>query len=89
MQTLFVPLAPNPVMGGFLVHVSAEQIHEVDITVEEAIETIVTTGISIDAAGRDRDRPLSMDELAKMGVDPQGVNGDPGGGRGGDTDEER
>ena len=87
MQTLFVPLAPNPVMGGFLVHVSAERIHDVDITVEEAIETIVTTGISIDAAGRDRDRPLSMDELAEMGVDPQGGGVDLGGdGRADDTD---
>lgn len=90
MQTLFVPLAPNPVMGGFLVHVAAERIHEVDITVEEAVETIVTTGISIDAAGRDRDRPLSMDELAKMGVDPQGVDVDlGGGGRGDDTERDR
>ena len=86
MQTLFVPLAPNPVMGGFLVHVSAERIHDVDITVEEAIETIVTTGISIDAAGRDRDRPLSMDELAKMGVDPRGGDVPDGCGRADDAD---
>jgi uncharacterized membrane protein len=70
MQTLFVPLAPNPAMGGFLVNFAAEQIHDVDITVEEAVQSIVTSGVSIEVADRDRDRPLSMDELGEMALDP-------------------
>jgi uncharacterized membrane protein len=70
MQTLFVPLAPNPAMGGFLVNFAAEQIHDVDITVEEAVQSIVTSGVSIEVADRDRDRPLSMDELGEMAMDP-------------------
>ncbi|SDM56076.1 Uncharacterized membrane protein [Halogranum gelatinilyticum] len=70
MQTLFVPLAPNPVMGGFLVHFSTEQIYDVDMTVEEAIQALVTSGVSVEVAGRDRDRPMSMDELGEMNMDP-------------------
>lgn len=70
MQTLFVPLAPNPVMGGFLVHFSSEQIYDVDMTVEEAVQALVTSGVSVEVAGRDRDRPMSMDELGGMNMDP-------------------
>lgn len=70
MQTLFVPLAPNPVMGGFLVNFTAEQIYDVDLTVEEAVQSIVTSGASVDVADRDRDRPMSMDELSDMTMDP-------------------
>ncbi|MFB6172255.1 MAG: DUF502 domain-containing protein [Haloarculaceae archaeon] len=43
-QTLFVPLAPNPVMAGFLVHVPEDQIHEVDMSVEQGISAIVSLG---------------------------------------------
>lgn len=70
MQTLFVPLAPNPVMGGFLVNFAADRIYEVDLTVEEAIESIVTSGVSTGAADRDGDRPMSMDSLSEMTMDP-------------------
>jgi len=42
--TMFVPLAPNPVMAGFLVHVQEERVHDVDMTVEEGISAIVSLG---------------------------------------------
>lgn len=48
MQTLFVPLAPNPVMGGFLTHLPDERVHDVDLTVEEGVQSIVTSGAAID-----------------------------------------
>lgn len=48
-QTVFLPMAPNPVMGGHLTHVPEENIHSVDITVEQAIQYILTTGI-VDAS---------------------------------------
>lgn len=44
-RTLFLPMAPNPVMGGHLTHVPAEQVHDVDLDVEEAVQYILTTGI--------------------------------------------
>lgn len=47
METLFMPMAPNPVMGGFVVHVPRERIVDVDLTVEEGIRAIVTSGVAI------------------------------------------
>lgn len=46
--TVFVPLAPNPVMGGHLLTVPEERLYEVDLSVEEGIQAIMTTGITID-----------------------------------------
>jgi hypothetical protein len=40
------------------------------MTVEEAIQALVTSGVSVEVAGRDRDRPMSMDELGGMNMDP-------------------
>ena len=47
MVTLFMPMAPNPVMGGFVIHVSADRVVDVDMTVEEGIRSIVTSGVAI------------------------------------------
>ncbi|GAB3311408.1 DUF502 domain-containing protein [Haloplanus rallus] len=46
MVTVFLPLAPNPVMGGYVLHVSADRVHDVDLTVEEGIQSIVTSGVA-------------------------------------------
>ena len=47
MLTLFLPLAPNPVMGGHLVHMPADRVMDVDMTVEEGIRAIVTSGVAV------------------------------------------
>ncbi|MEA5388421.1 DUF502 domain-containing protein [Haloarculaceae archaeon H-GB11] len=46
MQTLFLPMAPNPVMGGYVIHVSDDRVYDVDMTVEEGIQSIVTSGVA-------------------------------------------
>jgi uncharacterized membrane protein len=38
---MFLPLAPNSVMGGFLAHIPEERILDVDMTVEEGIQSSV------------------------------------------------
>lgn len=43
--TVFLPMAPNPVMGGHLTHVPERHVHDVDMTVEQAVQYILTTGI--------------------------------------------
>lgn len=53
MVTVFVPLAPNPVMGGHLVNVPRENVHDVDLSVEEGMQAIMTTGITIDENERE------------------------------------
>ncbi|WP_435333207.1 DUF502 domain-containing protein [Haloarchaeobius sp. TZWWS8] len=50
MVTLFLPLAPNPVMGGHLVHISENRVMDVDMTVEEGLRAVVTTGVASGSA---------------------------------------
>lgn len=78
MLTLFLPLAPNPVMGGHLVHVHRKKVVDVDMTVEEGLRTIVTSGVAVaDEGGRDgaslsgeRLRDLATGEHAERQFDP-------------------
>jgi uncharacterized membrane protein len=69
MVTLFLPLAPNPVMGGFLSHVPQERVLDVDMTVEEGIRSIITSGIATDASATD-DAVADMSVAEVAGVDP-------------------
>ncbi len=47
MRTLFVPMGPNPFMGGFVMHVAADRLVDVDLSVEEGIRATVTSGVVI------------------------------------------
>lgn len=47
MTTLFMPMAPNPVMGGHVVFVPTDRITDVDLSVEEGIRALVTSGVAI------------------------------------------
>lgn len=67
MMTLFLPMAPNPVMGGFVIHVSSDRVIDVDMTVQEGIRSIVTSGVAIEDSG---DASLSASELEDLGHDP-------------------
>jgi len=66
LETLFLPLAPNPVMGGFLAHVPDERVNTVDMTVDEAVSTIITSGIATETPDGEAYRNLSDEELAEM-----------------------
>jgi uncharacterized membrane protein len=46
MVTLFMPMAPNPVMGGHVVHVPTSRVYDIDMTVEEGLRSIVTSGVA-------------------------------------------
>jgi uncharacterized membrane protein len=61
MVTMFLPMAPNPVTGGFLTHVPRSRVHDVDMTIEEGIRSILTSGV---ATGEQDDRQVpTMDDL--------------------------
>ncbi|WP_096389073.1 DUF502 domain-containing protein [Halopenitus persicus] len=47
MRTLFMPMAPNPVMGGHVLFVPESRIVDIDLTVEEGIQALVTSGVAI------------------------------------------
>lgn len=84
MVTLFMPMAPNPVMGGFVIHVSADRVLDVDMTVEEGVRSIVTSGVTVDA-GTEEGPSLSARELRDLGVSGH-AEGEVGPGRGGRAD---
>jgi len=74
VTTLFMPLAPNPVMGGYVVHVSDDQVYDVDMSVEEGIRSIVTSGVATGERGDDEPPEELVDltairEQARDGVD--------------------
>ncbi|EFW94209.1 hypothetical protein ZOD2009_00205 [Haladaptatus paucihalophilus DX253] len=63
METLFLPMAPNPVMGGFVIHVRKDRVFDVEMTVEEGIRSIVTSGVVL---GEKRTHALSSDRLQEL-----------------------
>lgn len=84
-RTLFLPLAPNPVMGGFLTHVPEERIVDIDMTVEEGVRNIITSGIATQEPLTEEDLDevgLSEEDLDEVGLteeDLVGVEDDPDG----------
>lgn len=47
MRTVYVPMSPNPVMGGFVMHVADDRVYDVEMSVEEGIQSIVTSGVAL------------------------------------------
>lgn len=47
MVSLFLPMGPNPVMGGFVIYVARDRVHDVDLSVEEGIQAIITSGVTV------------------------------------------
>jgi len=73
MITLFMPMAPNPVMGGFVIHVSTDRVVDVDLTVEQGIRSIVTSGV---AFGEDGDAPSGLSEQQLRKLNAADIEGD-------------
>jgi uncharacterized membrane protein len=66
MTTLFLPLAPNPVMGGFLAHLPDDRIRDLNMTVEEGVQSVVTSGIAVG-----EEAALTAEELRELGIEPE------------------
>ena len=62
MVTLFLPLAPNPVTGGFLTHVPRDRVYDVDMTIEEGVRSILTSGVA-SGEGANGPREITMGDL--------------------------
>jgi uncharacterized membrane protein len=64
MLTMFLPLAPNPFMGGHLAHIPTDRVHDVDMTVEEGVRSVITTGIAGPDDEQDDDvEPPTLEDL--------------------------
>lgn len=62
MRTLFMPMAPNPVMGGHVVFVPERRVVDVGLTVDEGIRALVTSGVALEEVATDLD-DVDPDEL--------------------------
>ena len=67
MMTLFMPMAPNPVMGGFVIHVDRSRVVDVDLTVEEGVRSIVTSGVAVGSADESIDG-LTEAQMRQLGT---------------------
>lgn len=45
---VMIPLGPNPTSNGFVMHFPTDRVHDVDLTVEDAIHAIATLGVASD-----------------------------------------
>ena len=66
MVSMFLPLAPNPVTGGFLTYVPKADVRDVDMTVEEGVRSILTSGVAT-APERADSRQLGIDDVEIIG----------------------
>jgi len=69
MRTLFMPMAPNPVMGGHVVFVPERRVVEVDLSVDEGIRALVTSGVALERVAAE------TDEVSPGQVRSAGSNG--------------
>lgn len=60
MLTVFMPMGPNPFMGGFILHLSETEVYSVDLSVEEGISSIVSFGVAVEKDPHDSDIPLDL-----------------------------
>jgi uncharacterized membrane protein len=60
MMTVFMPMGPNPFMGGFILYLSESEVHSVDLSVEEGISSIVSFGVAVEKDPHDPDVPLDL-----------------------------
>ncbi|MDZ7687698.1 MAG: DUF502 domain-containing protein [Halobacteriales archaeon] len=78
LVSLFLPLAPNPMMGGFLAHIPKERVIDVDMTVEEGVRSVATLGIATagdEEAGTD-EVPVDLREVVDEYVVPPTEDGE-------------
>lgn len=82
MVSLFLPMAPNPFMGGFVIHVAADRVYDVDMTVEEGVQAIVSSGVAVDERvdGVERRRATGPDDAVDEPGGSYGAPEDAGGG---------
>jgi uncharacterized membrane protein len=58
--TVFMPMGPNPFMGGFILHLSEDEVYPVDLSVEEGISSVVSFGVAVETDPRDSELPFDL-----------------------------
>ncbi len=63
MLTVFMPMGPNPFMGGFILHLSEDEVYELDLSVEEGISSIVSFGVAVEIDDHPADVPIDLNDV--------------------------
>ena len=63
MLTVFMPMGPNPFMGGFVLHLAEDEVYELDLSVQEGISSIVSFGVAMEIDEHPPDVPIDLDDL--------------------------
>lgn len=66
MVAMFLPLAPNPVTGGLLTYVPEGNLVDVDMTIDEAVRSVLTSGVA-GGRGPDAGDPFAVDGISELG----------------------
>lgn len=61
MVTVFLPMGPNPFMGGFILHLSTEEVYDLDLSVEEGIASIISFGVAVELDEHPTAVPIDID----------------------------
>jgi uncharacterized membrane protein len=65
MVSMLLPLAPNPVTGGFLTYIPEDNLYDVEMTVDEAIRSVLTSGVATGPEATDG-RTFSLDDVREV-----------------------
>lgn len=63
MLTVFMPMGPNPFMGGFILHLSRDEVYELDLSVEEGISSIVSFGVAVEIDEHPTNVPIDLEDV--------------------------
>lgn len=63
MLTVFLPMGPNPFMGGFILHLSEDEVYNLDLSVEEGITSIISFGVAVKQDDHPTEVPVALDGL--------------------------
>ena len=66
MVTVFMPMGPNPFMGGFILHLAQEEVYDVDLSVEEGISSIISFGVAVEIDEEQPDVPVDFEGLQRV-----------------------
>ncbi len=63
MVSLFMPMGPNPIMGGFVIYVARDRVYDIDLSVEEGLQAIITSGVTVGETKDAPDRPQLLERF--------------------------
>lgn len=67
MLTVFLPMGPNPFMGGFILHLSEDEVYRLDLSVEEGISSVISFGVAVEIDDHPPDVPIDLNKIQNDG----------------------